>query len=82
MFIEIENISEKILNLMDDKGSLDFYEIKENINEPVEFITQSLQWLILTEFIKEDPSTGRYAINGLQDVSKEEVVMTQTISKN
>lgn len=70
MFIDIEIISGKILDLLDEKGKLNFYEINEIINKPEESITRSLQWLVLTEFITENALTREYAINDLQPALK------------
>ena len=75
MFIEIEIISGKILDLLDDKGKLNFHEVTENINKPEAFIAQGLQWLLRLGFITEDRLTGEYAINELQKVFKEEGLM-------
>jgi predicted transcriptional regulator len=80
MFIEIEIISGKILDLLDDNEKLNSYEIRKIINEPQELISQSLQWLISTGFITEDALTREYAANGMQKVSKE-ALMDEFVSK-
>jgi len=72
MFIEIEIISGKILELLDEKGKLNFYEVRKNMNEPEELITQSLQWLMRGEYVIENAMTGEYTINGLQQVCRKE----------
>lgn len=82
MRIDIEVISGRILDLLDDKGKLNFYEIKKVINQPDENIVQSLQWLKLTEFISENMSTREYAINDLQNSSKDEGMMVGSSLNN
>ena len=60
--IEIEMISERILDLLDDKGELNFIEVKRILNEPGELIGESLRWLIQTGFITENVITRKYVI--------------------
>ena len=62
VLIEMEIISEKILDLLDDKGELDFFEVKRILNEPGELIGESLRWLIQTGFITEDVITRKYLV--------------------
>ena len=62
MLIEIEMISERILDLLDDKGELNFIEVKRILNEPGELIGESLRWLIQTGFITENVITRKYVI--------------------
>ena len=75
MFIDIEVTSGKILDLLDDKGKLNFYEIKSTTNAPELLITMSLQWLTEMGFIIEDIKTKKYAINDLQRTFKREEQM-------
>ncbi len=82
MFVDIEIISGKILDLLDDKGKSDLYEIKKNINGPEEFIIHSLRWLTQTGFITEDVLTREYTTNGLQKVCKNGEMMVELASKN
>jgi len=83
MYVEIEIISEKILDLLDDKGRLNAHEIRKTINEPEEYITRSLQWLTQTEFITEDLSTGEYAVSDIQKGSPSPSMMArESSSKN
>ena len=74
MYIEIEVASGKILDLLDDKRKLNFYEIKSLINEPAGLIAQGLEWLILLGFITEDAITRKYAINDSIKILKEELI--------
>ena len=69
MFIDIEVTSGKILALLEDKGRLNFYEIKRIINVRGELIAQCLEWLIRAGYITEDAITREYVINTLQQVS-------------
>ena len=62
VLIEMEIISEKILDLLDDKGELNFIEVKRILNEPGELIGESLRWLIQTGFITENVITRKYVI--------------------
>jgi len=62
VLIEIEMISERILDLLDDKGELNFIEVKRILNEPGELIGESLRWLIQTGFITENVITRKYVI--------------------
>ena len=62
MLIEIDMISERILDLLDDKGELNFIEVKRILNEPGELIGESLRWLIQTGFITENVITRKYVI--------------------
>ena len=82
MFIEIEVVSGKILDLLDDKRKLSFYEIKSLIKEPAGFIAQGLEWLVLLRFITEDVITKEYAINDSLKIFREEGLMHGVASRN